>query len=195
MGDAEQEVMSADEFLVWIEAQDARHELVRGVPTRLMAGAKQGHNVVTSNILVALVPQAKQHGCRTTSSDTAVRTSQNAIRYPDIVVDCGPFDPSAREATGPVLVVEVSSPRTSSIDVTDKLDEYRSHAGLRLILLVDPDVVAVKVYRRDAAGAWHVERYDGLAQSIDLPEIGGSLSLTDLYDTLSPKQRPPLRVV
>ena len=47
------------------------------------------------------------------------------------------------------MVVEVSSPRTSSIDVTDKLDEYRAHAGLRLIVFVDPDVVAVKVYRRD----------------------------------------------
>lgn len=74
MCDAGHELMSAEEFLVWVEAQDARHELVRGVPIRLMAGANQGHNVVASNILVALVPQAKRHGCRTTSSDTAVRT-------------------------------------------------------------------------------------------------------------------------
>ena len=93
------------------------------------------------------------------------------------------------------MVVEVSSPRTSSIDVTDKLDEYRAHAGLRLIVLVDPDVVAVKVYRRHDAKAWDIERYDDLRQSIDLAEFGASLSLQNIYDTLSPQQGPPLRVI
>ena len=195
MGDPKHGLMSADEFLVWIETQTERHELVNGVPIRMMAGAKQGHNVVTSNILVALVPQAKRKGCRTTSSDTAVRTGRDGIRYPDVVVDCGPPDPSAREATKPTMVVEVSSPRTSSIDVTDKLDEYRAHAGLRLIVLVDPDVVAVKVYRRHDAKAWNIERYVDLRQSIDLAEIGASLSLQNIYDTLSPQQGPPLRVI
>ena len=195
MADPEQISMSADEFLVWIEAQDQCHELVDGVPVRMMAGVKQNHAVVTSNILVALAPQAKRNGCRTTSSDTAVRTGARDIRYPDVVVDCGPRDPSAREAIRPVVVVEVSSPRTSSIDITDKLDEYRAHRGLRLIMLVEPDLVAVKLYRRDPAGLWNVERYDDLDQAVDLAEIGASLSLRDIYDTLSPKLDPRLRVI
>jgi Uma2 family endonuclease len=195
MGDPEHELMSADDFLVWIETQDAPHELADGVRIRLTAGTPQSHNVVASNMLVALVPRARRAGCRVTRGKTAVRTGLRGIRYPDVVVDCGPFDPSAREATGPVVVVEVSSSRTSSIDVTDKLDEYRAHVGLRLILFVDPDVLAVKVYRRDPAGAWQVERFDDLDQSVGLLEIGASLSLRDIYDTLSPRLQPHLRVI
>ncbi|RZI59946.1 MAG: Uma2 family endonuclease [Zymomonas sp.] len=195
MDNPEQISMSADEFLVWIEAQDQRHELVDGVPVRLMAGVKQSHAVVCSNILVALASPARRNGCRATSKKTAVRTGPRGIRYPDVVVDCGPFSPSAREASRPVLVVEVSSPHTSNLDITDKLDEYRAHPDLRLILLVEPDIVAAKLYRRHPEGNWDVEGYDALDQSLDLPEIGASLSLRDVYDTLSPKLQPDPRVI
>lgn len=89
----------------------------------MMAGATQGHNVVVSNIVSSLGPQSKSGGSRTTSSDTAVQTLTSTIRYPDIVVDCGPPDPDAMVAESPTLVVVVSSPGTSSVDTTDKLDE------------------------------------------------------------------------
>jgi Uma2 family endonuclease len=191
----EQGYMSADTFLDWIGRQVERHELVGGVPVRLMAGAKQSHNVATSNILVALAPAAKGHGCRTTASDTAVRTGPDGVRYPDVVVDCGPADPSARQAVRPTLVVEVSSPGTLAIDLTDKLDEYKACPDIRAIMLVEPDVVSIKLYRRDADGGWSAERYDDLGATVPLPEIGASLPLRDVYDTLEPKARPRLHVV
>jgi Uma2 family endonuclease len=195
MGSPDIELMSADAFLEWVDSQNERHELVNGVCIRMMAGANQSHALVTSNILVSLAQQARRQGCRTTSADTAVRTRPNGIRYPDLVVDCGPYDPTSREATRPLLVVEVLSPSTSSFDITDKLDEYRGLESLRLIVFVDPDVVAVKVYRRSAGSDWQVERYDDLAQSINLDEVAAQLALADIYAAVSPRPRPPLRVV
>jgi Uma2 family endonuclease len=195
MGIAEHGLMSADEFLDWIERQAERHELVDGAPVRVMAGARQSHNVVTSNMVVALVPSAKTKGCRTTSSDTAVRTGPRGVRYPDIVVDCGPPAPSAREATRPTVVVEVTSLGTMAIDLTDKLDEYQAHDDIQVIMLVEPDVISVKVYRRDVQGLWNVERYDDLEQVVPLTEVGSSLPMRDIYDTLEPKAPPRLRVV
>lgn len=187
--------MSADSFLDWISHQVERHELVDGEPVRMMAGVGQSHNVVTSNILVALASGAKSKGCRTTSSDTAVRTGPYGIRYPEIVVDCGPPDPSARQAAQPILVVEVASPDASAVDLTDRLDEYQRHDDIQVIVLVEPDIVLMRVYRRDVHGPWNVERYDDLTEIIDLPEIGSSISLADVYDTLSPAIRPRPRVV
>ncbi|WP_349370867.1 Uma2 family endonuclease [Salinarimonas sp.] len=189
MAVAEPLPMSADAFLAWIVGESERWELVDGVPLRMMAGAKRSHNVVASNILVALAPAAKRRGCRTTASDTAVRTGPVNVRFPDVVVDCGPPDPAAREAASPTLVVEVASPGTSVVDLTDKLDEYRRHEAIRLILLVEPDVVAAKLYRRDAAGGWTMERHDDPAARIALPEIGAELALGDVYDTLEPGRR------
>jgi Uma2 family endonuclease len=195
MGIPEHERLSAEAFLVWVEKQSERFELVEGVPIRMMAGARQSHNVATSNILVALAPSAKAMGCRTTSSDTAVKTGTSGVRYPDVVVDCGPPDPSAKAATRPTVVVEVSSPGTLAVDLTDKMDEYRAHDDIRVIMLVEPDVVFVKVYRRETHGRWTVERYDGLDQTVVLPEVNATVSLRDIYDTLEPKSRPRLNVV
>ncbi|GGK47985.1 Uma2 family endonuclease [Salinarimonas ramus] len=195
MGIAEPGRMSADAFLDWLARQSERHELVDGFPVRLMAGAKQSHNVVTTNLVVVLAPSAKASGCRTTSSDTAVRTGSHSIRFPDVVVDCGPPDPSAREAANPTVVVEVASPGTSVVDLTDKLDEYRRHAAIRVIVLVEPDIVSVKVYRRIDAERWAVERYDTLDATIPVPEIDTAIAVADVYDTLEPAPAPRLRLV
>ncbi len=191
----EQELVSAEQFLRWIRAEEDRFELVDGRIVRMMTGAKQSHNVVTANIVAALLPQARPGGCRTTANDTAVRTGPGSVRYPDVVVDCGPSDPDALEASSPTLVVEVASPGTSAIDATDKLDEYQGHGDVRLILFVDPDRVSVKLYRRGEGGRWEIEKYDDLAQGIALPEIGGSRALGDIYAALDPAPPPRLRLV
>lgn len=195
MASPEKELVSADAFLAWAATQKERFELVDGRVVRMMTGAKQSHNVVTANIVAALLPQTRRGGCRTTASDTAVRTSAVGIRYPDVVVDCGPGDPDAIEASCPAMVVEVASPGTSAIDATDKLDEYQSHPDVRLILFVDPDVLSLKLYRRDFEGKWRVEKYGGLDEAIPLPEIGGSLAVADVYAALDPARGPPLRLV
>jgi Uma2 family endonuclease len=188
-------LMTADKFFDWIERQSEPYELVDGMPVRMIAGVSQAHSVATTNIVVALDPSAKTKGCRTTSSDTAVRTGQYGVRYPDVVVDCGPPDPSAKEAARPTVVVEVSSPGTMAIDLTDKIDEYQAHEDIQVIMLVEPDVISVKVYRRDVHGLWTVEKYDELEQIVDLPEVSSSLRLWDIYDTLEPKSRHWLHVV
>lgn len=184
--------VTADEFLPWAMRQPERYELVDGRIVRAMTGARQSHSVVVANIVASFVPQLKRSGCRTTASDTAVRTSAYGIRYPDVVIDCGPSDPSALAASEPRIIVEVTSRSTSAIDATDKLDEYKALASVQAIVLVEPDVVSVKVYRR-AGGRWTAEWFASLDDSVPFPEVGAVLSLSDLYDTLEPGKRPPLQ--
>lgn len=195
MEPAERAQVSTETFLDWITTQEGRFELIGGQIVEMMAGAKQGHNVVVANIVMSVGPQAKSGGCRTTSSDTAVQTGANTIRYPDIVVDCGPPDPDATIAENPTLVVEVSSPGTSLVDTTDKLDEYQRHPAIRLILFVEPTLLSVKLYRRSEQGRWEAEKYEDIDAVIDMPEIGAVLSLRDIYDTITPRLRPRLQVI
>ena len=42
-------MMTADEFFDWIERQSEPHELVDGMPVRMMERAIQSHNVATAN--------------------------------------------------------------------------------------------------------------------------------------------------
>ena len=100
----EEEKLTVDEFFEAIAGREGRYELVGGV-AYAMAGAKEGHNVICSNVQTAFVPAGKRKGCRTTSSNTAVRTGPDTVRYPDVVVDCGPPDATALTASRPTIVV------------------------------------------------------------------------------------------
>lgn len=189
--------MTVEEFFEWGRRRPdgERWELVDGIPLHAMTGARRAHNVVANNITVALTPAAKARGCDATTSDTGVRTGARGVRYPDVVIDCAPPDPDATQADAPTIVVEVASPSTSEIDGSDKLEEYRAVESIRVVLLVELGTVDAKLYRRGTDGEWSIERYGRLDQIIELPEIGATLAVADVYDTLAPHERPDLRAV
>ena len=147
----EQEKLTVDEFFADIIGHDGRFELVRGV-AYAMSGAKEGRNVICSNVQTALVPAGKRKGCRTTSSDTAVQTGPDTVRYPDVVVDCGPPNPTALMASRPTLVVEVSSSGTAVFDYGAKLREYQGVESIDTILQIEAEMALVKIHRRQGKG-------------------------------------------
>lgn len=191
---ASQPKLTVHEFFEAISGADERYELINGV-AYAMAGAKEGHNVICSNVLVAIAPAGKKSGCRTTSSDTAVQTGPDTVRYPDIVVDCGPPDPSAKMASRPTVIVEVTSPGTSFVDYGDKLREYQRLESVDTVMQIESEFVLVKVHRRQSDGTWTDETIEDFGGAIPIPSIGGSITLGDVYDTLDLRPRPRLVVV
>ncbi len=185
--------LTVAEFLDAVLGEEGRFELVDGV-AYAMAGAKQGHNVIGSNVQTALVPAGKKSGCRTTSSDTGVQTGPNTVRYPDIVVDCGPPNPSATTASQPTIIVEVSSPGTAVFDHGAKLREYQSIPSVQVVVQIESEIVLVKAHRRSGAD-WIEETYESLEDSIELPALATALSLREVYDTLEVRPRVRLQVI
>lgn len=192
MAFAEAEKLTVDQFLEAIAGRDGRFELVRGI-AYAMAGAKQGHNVICSNVLTALVPAAKRKGCRATSSDTALQTGPDTVRYPDVVVDCGPPNPAALTASSPTIVVEVSSMSTAVFDYSAKLREYQAIASVDLVLQIESEIALVKVHRRQQDGYWTEETVEAFDRDIDLPSLEASIKLNEIYDTLDVRPRPRLQ--
>lgn len=194
MGIPDHEKISIDDFFEAISGQEGRYELVHGV-AYAMAGAKQGHNVICSNIQTALVPAGKKAGCRTTSSDTAVQTGPATVRYPDVVVDYGPPDAGSLVASKPTVIVEVSSPGTSVFDHGDKLREYQSLDGVSLILQVESEIAMVKVHTKGDDGVWVESTVEEFDMAIPIPSLGMSITLKDIYDTVDVRPRTRLQVV
>lgn len=186
--------MSVEEFLAWHERQDERYELVQGIPLRMMTGARQDHNVVKLNVAAFLLPRIRERGCRTTTSDMAVRTASDQIRYPDVLVDCGPSDPDALEASEPRLIVEVASPSTRDFDEVEKLAEYQSIPSVAYVLRIEPNVVDVNVHARGEDG-WTVRKHTYLDDVIDLAALGIELPVTEVYAGLTPDLRTPIELV
>ena len=87
-------------------------------------------------------------------------------------------------ADDPRLVIEVLSPSTTRYDRFQKLAEYQAHPAIQVILLVDTEQPRVTVWRR-ADAVWTPHEEAGLQAIIDLPEIGATLPLAELYDGLA----------
>jgi Uma2 family endonuclease len=127
-----------------------------------VAGTKEGHNVICSNVQAAFVPAGKQKGCRTTSSHTAVQTRPDTVRYPDVVVDRGPPNAAAMTASKPTIIVEISSPGAAFFDYGAKLREYQDVESVDTILQIESEIALVKVHRRQKDGTWTQETVENL---------------------------------
>ena len=83
----------------------------------------------------------------------------------------------------PVVIVEVLSPSTRRVDLTEKKDAYLTIPSLMVYLLVEQDQPAVEVFRRTPQG-FATELYRGLDAVVPLPEVGAELALIDVYERI-----------
>lgn len=193
---------TVEEFLAWHENQEERYELVGGYPVlkstpvrvlldgatapKMMTGASRQHNEVSAALLTSFRNLLRGGPCRAYSSDAAVRTSADQIRYPDLVVDCGSPRDRGYVFERPVLVAEVLSPSTKSFDLTSKMTEYWAIETLRYIMVVDPETRRVQLHSRRSQGAVVLELFESPSLHIGLSELGVSLPLDDIFAGLSP---------
>ncbi|GJD73026.1 Uma2 family endonuclease [Methylobacterium goesingense] len=187
MADAVRLTMTPEDFFVWQRDQDELYELVDGYPVprhRMMTGASMQHDRATVNVIGSLYAQLRGTSCHPTTADIALRTSIRGLRRPDVMVECAPLIQDTYEAREPKLVVAVASPSTTTIDQTRKVEEYKRHPTLAYILLVETLKPQALLYRR-LGEAWDIETFEGLDAVIDLPTIGTTLAMADIYDGLS----------
>ena len=172
--------LTANEFFVWLENQNEKYELVNGQPV-LMAGASIAHDTIVANAIRVIGNKLLGKPCRPRTADIALRISDDQVRYPDLSIDCGKPSNTAREAAEPVLVIEVASKSTSMFDAVSKLEEYKSLASMKYILLVAAEKPNVRFYFRDEQGAWNNQVLIGKDSVVDMPLIGLTMTLGELY--------------
>jgi Uma2 family endonuclease len=176
--------VSVEEYLEGETLAETKHEYVGGT-IYAMAGATNRHNRITTNAIVFLGLGLRGKPCEVFNSDTKVRielSNQTRFYYPDALVVCDLNSANDHFQERPVMIVEVLSESTRRIDLGEKRDAYLAIPTLKLLLLVEPDLAAVALYRRGPAGGFLLEEYSGLDAVVDFPEIGVTLSLADLYE-------------
>jgi Uma2 family endonuclease len=107
-------------------------------------------------------------------------------------VDCGRRDPNATKAALPRLVVEVLSPTTRDFDTIAKLDEYKIVKSLARIVVIEPNAPEVIVWERGEDQSWRKAVRQGLDHAVEMPEIGVTLTLKEIYDGVEFPARPRL---
>jgi Uma2 family endonuclease len=133
-----QQRLTRDEYLRWVAHQPKRYERIAGEPVA-MAPERIQHVRVKSRIWAALDRAIRQAGldCEALADGVTIEVDADTDYEPDAVVNCGPpLPPDTTVATNPVIVVEVLSPGTQSIDSSDKLADYFRVSSIQHYLIL-----------------------------------------------------------
>jgi Uma2 family endonuclease len=169
--------MSLDAFLDWESRQELKYEFDGHQPVA-MAGASAEHAAIQGNLMFAVGARLLGGSCRMYGSDLKIMAA-GSIRYPDAFVVCTPVPRGALVVTEPVIVFEILSPGTSSVDLLEKNREYRATPSIQRYVILERDRPAATVYSR-AGDLWVADFLAGDTE-LALPEIGASVSLAALY--------------
>ena len=170
--------MTIEEFLAWEERQELRWEF-DGFEPVAMTGGTAGHSAIQRNISIALGTRLRGKPCQVFTSDLKIRLA-GSVRYPDGFVVCTPVGRTATFVRDPVVVFEVLSERTASIDHFVKNQEYRDTPSIRRYIMLEQEFIGATVFQRND-GDWvgHVLSADAV---LSIPEIGIDVPLAEFYE-------------
>lgn len=175
--------MSEAEYLAFEEASPTRHELVAdGVFA--MDGVSQRHKRIASNLAIALMTVFRDKPCQVFMSDVKLNVAKdNAYYYPDVMATCAEQAVAANESqvvTDPILIIEVLSPGTETIDRREKLHAYRHLPALQEYALISQDQQQVEIYRRQGDLGWLYLTYEP-GDTVEFVSVGAKLAIAELY--------------
>lgn len=151
-----------------------------------MAGAKEEHNLIVSNLVGELYLCLKGKNCKIYPSDMLVKLEQcKKYVYPDVIVVCQKAEIERKSEKGadvllnPTIVIEVLSPSTAVYDKVEKKRCYQMLDSLQQYVMIDSAKVEVTSYTRTPEGDWLLEILENIAERI---QIGNCLvKIEDLY--------------
>jgi Uma2 family endonuclease len=179
-------LISVEDYLAGELVSPVKHEYLGGV-VYAMAGARNVHNLIASNVLGTLHGRLRGNPCRPYNSDTKIRVrlpTHLRFYYPDVSVICRPNPPTDSFQDEPAVIVEVLSRKTRRTDEGEKKDAYLTIPSLSVYLLVEQDMAAVVAHRRTEQGFVR-EVYQGLEAVIPLGEIATELPLAEIYEAVT----------
>lgn len=172
------------EFLAWASGQEGRYEF-DGFQPVAMTGGTLGHAVITRNLHRALDARLRNGDCQPLGPDAGVATTEAAIRYPDALVTCSPFEPEATTVPGVVVVFEVLSTGTSRIDRIVKVREYAAVASIRRYVILESTSIGLTVMERERPDEpWNATILTG-GEVLRMPEIGIEIPVAEFYEGIS----------
>src|SRR5947209_16162608 len=103
------ELISVEDYLAGELVSPIKHEYLGGV-VYAMAGARNAHNLIATNTLVAVGSRLRGRRCRVFNSDTKIRVrlpTHIRFYYPEASIVCRPNPPSDSFQDEPAVLFEV----------------------------------------------------------------------------------------
>jgi Uma2 family endonuclease len=173
-----------EEYLQFEENTELKHEFYKG-EIFAMAGASDRHNLIYSNLFIALGTRLKGKPCRPFGSDLRIHIPENSLyTYPDISVICGKFltsdnDPEKR----PTVIIEILSESTKNYDRSEKFRLYRDIPTLKEYILVDSESITIEAFRVKDIGRWELQVVNTIGKDLIIPSLDLTIPLKEIYES------------
>jgi len=148
-----------------------------------MAGASRAHNIISSNFNTLLNNHLARSPRQVFVSDMKVHIKHKKgeyFYYPDIMVGCEPKDNHKYYLEQPLLIIEVLSESTKTIDRREKLLAYQTISSLKEYVIVSQAEILVEIYRRDDQNKWWKTDFVG-EEIVELKSVDLSLQMSQIY--------------
>jgi Uma2 family endonuclease len=178
--------MSLDDFeeLLADKPADEKWELIGGRVVRMMVGARWEHHFIARNLAFGLMQRLRAKGSSCQVFQETFFMKEKAIdsaTLPDVMVRCGAMEPGATSVNDPTVLVEVMSEGSKARDRFEKWAVYQRLPSLRHYVLVERDRPHIETFDRIGEAWSGVQILDGLEAELNLPAIGVSLPLAEIY--------------
>ena len=179
--------ISEEDYLQGEIASEIRREYVAG-NVYAMSGGTLNHQRIAGNFSYLARRQLAGKPYFPTGSDFKLRVplggGEQAFYYPDGMIICVPVLGDALFTDSPSVILEVLSPTTRRNDEVQKFRDYLTISTLGTYILAETESPFLTLHRKNGAGCRR-ETLSGLDAILDLPEVGVSFSLADLYQEVS----------
>jgi len=176
--------ISPEEYLNIERRATYRSEYLNG-EMFAMAGATRQHNRISSNVVSEINQHIKSRDCNVYSSDLRVHVpSTGYFTYPDIVITCGKeeFTDAYNDVlVNPLVIMEILSDSTASIDRGKKFEQYRELASCVEYLLIEQRTPHIEQYILHDSQEWRYRDIRGIDEQVTIQAIDCTLSLRDIY--------------
>jgi len=176
--------MTVEEFYAFTDARPdgEKWELLEGVPV-LNASPSRLHQRIIKNLTFVLATIERESEVSwEVLPGLGVRVSETNRPEPDVLIlpkHGQSADPQGRDRNDIVVAFEILSPSTADRDLRWKRTAYTSLPSLTHYGVIAQDAVDIVVFAREAGFA--EQRLRSLDQSLELPALGISLPLAEIY--------------
>lgn len=148
------------------------------------APANRWHNLIATNITIAVGSRLQGHKCDIYVNDMRVQMKGNRICYPDVVIVSGEpnfADQNFDLLLNPTVAVEIFSATTNSTHKTNKLENYLAMDSIKECLLIKEDEMRVEHYAKQNMKQWIYRIYNEKDDVISLESLNCKISLSEIY--------------
>jgi Uma2 family endonuclease len=151
-------------------------------------GANRWHNLIASNVGIALGSRLKGNRIDVYVNGMRVKLRNNLSCYPDVIAVA--HDPIFADQTlelllNPTVVFDIVSAATDPLNKTAKLDSYLAMESIKECLMLRADEMRVEHYARQNAKQWTYRIYNEKDDVITLDSVNCKISIAEVYSQIN----------